>query len=177
MRAIAAFLLLAGVGVFCVFGCASRPQLATVRQVDLKRYSGQWYEVARYPNWFQRNCVGETTATYSPLPDGAIQVVNSCRKKNGRLESVKGRATVVPGSANTKLKVSFFGPFTGDYWIIGLDQKNYSWAVVGHPSRRYLWILSRTPLLKDEDYRKAVEIAVSQGYDESRLIKTVQPSL
>lgn len=175
MRAIAAFLLLAGVGALCVFGCASRPQLATVNRVDLKRYAGQWYEVARYPNWFQRNCIGETTANYKALPDGAIQVVNSCRNKTGKLETVKGRATVVPGSANTKLKVSFFGPFTGDYWIIGLDEKNYSWAVVGHPSRRYLWILSRTPHLKDEDYRKAVGIAVSQGYNESRLIQTAQP--
>ncbi len=175
MKTIAALLLLCGLVALGVFGCASRAPLATVASVDLRRYAGQWYEVARYPNWFQRNCVGETTATYKALPDGAIQVVNSCRNKNGRMESVTGRATVVPGSANTKLKVSFFGPFTGDYWIIGLDQKNYSWAVVGHPSRRYLWILSRTPHLSEADYRKAVAIAVAQGYDESRLIKTVQP--
>lgn len=175
MRAIAGLTFLTAVVVFVLFGCATKPPLGTVSQVDLQRYSGQWHEVARYPNWFQRNCVGETTAVYTPLPDGTIRVENSCRGKSGRIEKAVGLAQVVPGSDNTKLKVRFFGPFTGDYWVIGLDEKNYSWAVVGHPSRKYLWILSRTPKMRPADYEAAIKIASAGGYDLSRLIKTAQP--
>lgn len=161
---LAAILLAAGLGA-----CASRPPLATVPSVDLKRYAGTWHEIARYPNWFQRRCVGPATAEYTPLPDGRIQVVNRCRRADGTMDSVKGTATVVPGSNNTKLKVGFGGPFKGDYWIIGLDEKNYSWALVGHPSRGYLWILARDPNLPERTYQRIVQLAVSKGYDASRI--------
>jgi apolipoprotein D and lipocalin family protein len=175
MRAIAASVFLALLGGMFILGCANRQPLTTVSHVDLGKYSGQWYEVARYPNWFQRNCVGEVTATYRALPDGSIEVVNSCRDKSGRMDTVKGKAVVVPDSENAKLKVRFFGPFSGDYWVIGLDEKSYSWAVVGHPSRRYLWILSRSKAMRPSDYEKAITIAKNKGYDLSRLIKTRQP--
>jgi apolipoprotein D and lipocalin family protein len=155
-----------------VVGCATRQPLPTVKSVDLKRYSGKWYEVARYPNWFQRNCASAATATYTPLPDGKIQVVNTCLDAKGKPMGVKGTATVVPNSGNAKLKVKFFGPFAGDYWIIGLDEKDYSWALVGHPSRRYLWILSREPKMDAKLYERILALADERGYDVSRIQKT-----
>jgi len=156
-----------------LIGCASRPPLQTVKSVDLERYSGQWHEIARYPNWFQRNCTGQVTAEYLLREDGSITVLNSCARKDGSLNQVKGRATVVPGSSNAKLKVSFGGPIAGDYWIIGLDHA-YQWALVGHPSRRYLWILARSPGLSEKLYTRIVQSAVEQGYDASRIVKTPQ---
>ncbi len=155
-------------------GCASRPPLATVGSVDLARYSGRWYEIAKYPNFFQRSCQGRTTADYEANPDGTIRVTNRCEGKNGKPIEVIGRATVVPGSQNTKLKVSFGGPFSGAYWVIGLDEKNYEWAVVGHPSRQFLWILARAPKLSGETYQKIVQLVTERGYDPARLEKTRQ---
>lgn len=152
-------------------GCATNPPLHPVKSVDLKRYSGKWYEIARYPNWFQKDCVGDVTATYTPLPDGAVKVVNTCRKADGTVKSITGRAVPVAGTENARLKVSFFGPFQGDYWIIELDGKNYQWAVVGHPSRKYLWILSRQPQMDDRLYRKLVDLAVQQGYVAAKIRK------
>ena len=90
------------------------------------------------------------------------------------MKTITGRATVVPGSGNARLKVRFFGPFSGDYWIIGLDEKSYAWALVGHPSRRFLWILSREPRMSEDRYAKIVGIAVSKGYSAERIIR---PSL
>ena len=151
-------------------GCATAPPPSTVARVDLKRYAGVWHEVGRYPNWFQRSCVGSSTAEYTPLPDGSIRVVNSCRKKNGERETVTGRATVTPDSGNARLKVGFGGPFTGDYWVIALDPA-YRWAIVGHPSRRFLWILARDPHISDANYQRLVDLAVAQGYEASRILR------
>ena len=153
--------------------CAGGPPLKTVSQVDLKRYSGKWHEIARYPNFFQRNCAGQVTAEYRPNPDGSIAVVNQCTRKNGSIDKVVGRATVVPNSGNARLKVSFGGPFAGDYDIIGLDP-NYQWALVGHPSRKYLWILARRPAISEKLYAQIVQSAVEQGYDAGRIVKTPQ---
>lgn len=155
-------------------GCASRPPLATVPSVDLSRYSGRWYEIAKYPNFFQRGCAGHTTAEYSANPDGSIRVVNRSVGKNGKPLQVAGRATVVPGSQNTKLKVSFGGPFSGAYWVIGLDEINYSWAVVGHPSRQFLWVLAREPQISDATYQQILKLVAGRGYMPSRLEKTRQ---
>jgi len=152
-----------------VSGCASRPPLSTVPSVDLTRYSGKWYEIAKYPNFFQRGCSGQSTAEYSPGPDGSIRVVNACPGKNGKEIRVTGKATVVPGSQNTKLRVSFGGPISGAYWVIGLDEKNYSWAVVGHPSRQFLWILARTPELPADTYEKILKLVAEHGYDTARI--------
>lgn len=158
----------------CLFlgACASRPPLATVKRVDLKRYAGTWHEIARYPNYFQRHCAENVTAEYVAQTDGSIKVINSCLQKNGKKEQAIGRATVVPGSGNAKLKVSFFGPFTGDYWVIGLDEKNYSWAVVGHPSRKYLWILAREKQLPSKTYESILQLIRDRGYDTGKLMKT-----
>lgn len=154
--------------------CASRPPLKTVPNVDLKRYEGTWYEIAKYPNFFQRSCAKNTSARYTAKPDGTIEVVNRCVMKNGESKQVIGQATVVPGSNNTKLMVGFGGPFKGAYWVIGLDEKKYSWALVGHPSRKFLWILSRTPKLSEAEYTKIIFLAESLGYDPSKLEPTIQ---
>jgi apolipoprotein D and lipocalin family protein len=136
--------------------------LETVSHVDLNRYMGVWYEIARYPNSFQRGCV-ESKATYTLLDDGKISVLNECYdgSLSGKLRSAKGKAWVVDKETNAKLKVSFFWFFAGDYWIIDLDD-DYSYVVVGHPKRKYLWILSRTKTIKndtcDRILRRLVEI-------------------
>jgi apolipoprotein D and lipocalin family protein len=151
----------------------SRNELQTVTKIDLSRYVGRWYEIARYPNRFQKKCTGDTSATYSLLPEGDVQVVNACKKQDGSLDEAKGKAKIVDKQSNAKLKVSFFWPFYGAYWIIGLDPE-YRWAVVGHPDRKYLWILSRSPQMKDSDYDEALRVIRAKGYDESRLLKTPQ---
>jgi apolipoprotein D and lipocalin family protein len=156
-------------------GCASRPPLPTVPAVDLRRYEGRWFEIAKYPNWFQRGCASDTTATYTAQPDGSIRVVNRCRQPNGEFREATARATVTPNSGNAKLKVRFRGsPIAGDYWIIGLDEKNYSWALVGHPSRKFLWILARAPALDPATYEKITALAESLGYSPARLERTPQ---
>jgi apolipoprotein D and lipocalin family protein len=155
---------------------SSRP-LEVVRHVDLDRYLGTWYEIASYPAWFQRGCTA-VTAEYGRRDDGLISVVNSCRKGSleGKPKQSKGRAKVVDESTNAKLKVSFFGPFWGDYWIIDLDP-DYRWAVVGVPSRKYLWLLSRTPVMDEALYRDIVGRLPAAGYDPDRLNRTEQPAI
>ena len=162
------------IALFAV-GCASRPPLPTVASVDLKRYEGRWFEIAKYPNWFQRSCASDTSAQYTGQPDGSIQVINRCKKADGTFREANAIATVVPGSGNAKLKVRFGkSPIAGDYWIIGLDEKNYSWALVGHPWRQFLWILAREPHLDDATYERIVSLAESQGYSRNRIERTLQ---
>jgi apolipoprotein D and lipocalin family protein len=153
-------------------GAATPAPLTTVNRVDLARYTGRWYEIARYPNRFQRECDSDTTANYALLQDGKVEVVNACRKKDGTVKQARGKAKVVDPS-NARLKVTFFWPFYGDYWIIGLNP-DYRWAVVGEPGRRYLWILSRTPQMSETDYQEALRQISAAGYDAARLIKTPQ---
>lgn len=173
--------------VFCFFvfitsvlGCAhtskaTLPELKTVEFVDLNRYIGKWYEIASLPQKFQKDCVA-TTATYSIRDDGKIAVLNECRLKtlDGKLKLAKGKAKVVDTQSNAKLKVTFFWPFYGDYWIIDLGQ-NYEFAVVGHPDRTYFWILSRTPKMSEEVFDQIISRALAQGYDLTKLNKTLQP--
>lgn len=160
--------------------CGSRkvdgPPLRTVEHVELQRYLGTWYEIASYPQRFQRGCTA-TTANYAPGDDGEIVVRNRCRKGSldGKLDEAVGRARVVDTTSNAKLEVSFFGPFWGDYWIIDLGD-GYEYAVVGHPSREYLWILSREPKLPPATYDGILERLREQGYDTSKLVVTQQPS-
>jgi apolipoprotein D and lipocalin family protein len=153
------------------------PPLETVPlKVDLNRYVGKWYEIARYENSFQKNCVA-TTATYSMRPDGNIRVLNQCRisSPDGELKSAEGKSWITENTTNAKLKVSFFWPFSGDYWIIELGE-NYDYAVIGHPGRKYLWILSRTPQMNEELYKHIIErLAMKHSYDTSLLIRTLQP--
>jgi apolipoprotein D and lipocalin family protein len=152
------------------------PPLEVVPSVDLARYAGKWYEIARLPNRFQRDCAGNVTATYTLRPDGKITVLNECRTAGGRRKSARGTARVADARGpNTKLKVTFFWPFSGNYWIIDLDPK-YRWAVVGEPGRDYLWILSREPQLDTELYEQIVERAEQRGFDTGKLLKTRQAS-
>jgi len=167
--------LVATVAMVAAAVSAEEPPLEVVGSVDLDRYLGTWYEIASYPAWFQKDCTA-VTAEYSLRDDGLIRVVNSCRKGalDGKLKQSTGRAKVVEGANNAKLKVSFFGPFWGDYWIIDLDPE-YRWAVVGVPSRRYLWVLSRTRSMDGDLYQEITGRLQAKGYDRSRLIRTLQP--
>jgi apolipoprotein D and lipocalin family protein len=152
-------------------GNPSVPQPA--KSVDLQGYLGRWYEIARYEQSFQKGCEG-VTADYSLRPNGSINVVNRCRKPGGKSSEARGRAKVVDKTTNAKLKVSFFGPFYGDYWVLD-HADDYSWSIVGEPSGRNLWILAREPSPPEGEVTGLVQRARSMGYDTSMLIRTVQP--
>lgn len=162
-------------GAVAAFGASAKP-LEVVPRVDLQRYLGTWYEIATIPQRFQKGCVG-VTAQYSLRADGAIDVVNACRKNtlDGKESSIRGKAWIVDKTTNAKLKVRFFWPFAGAYWIIELD-KDYQWAVVGHPDRTYYWILSRTPQMDPAVYDELIRRAAEKGYDTSKIKRTLQPS-
>jgi apolipoprotein D and lipocalin family protein len=151
------------------WGRPAAPPLAVVPGVDLSRYVGTWYEIAKYPNRFQRGCVG-ATAEYALAPDGKrVDVVNRCREiESGKERSVRGKARVVDPATNAKLSVTFFWPFSGDYWILALGAE-YEYAVVGTPDRKYLWFLARTPTIGDELYEHLVNLARERGFDPARI--------
>lgn len=170
------FIIPVGILLFqTITGAKSTDELPVVAQVDLNRYLGKWYEIATIPMRFQKGCTC-VTAEYSLKDNGRIKVVNSCHKDSlaGPFKSVTGQAKVVKGSNNAKLKVSFFWPFWGDYWIINLDREHYQWAVVSGQSRATLWILSRTPRMDDAVYEKLVEYCKSVGLNTDLLVKTDQ---
>jgi len=150
------------------------PSLQVVSFVNIDRYTGTWYEIARYPHKFQKGCVG-SRATYTLRDDGKLAVVNECYEESdkSKLRSVKGKAWIVDKNTNAKLKVSFFWPFSGDYWIIDLG-RDYEYAVIGHPKREYLWILSRTQAVDEQVYEGILNRLKEQHYDTSRLIRTRQ---
>ena len=143
--------------------------LQVVPHVELKRYLGKWYEIAHLPTRFQKGCT-DTTATYTLSTDGKISVLNECRR-NGKVKQAKGKAKVVDKNSGAKLKVTFFWPFYGDYWIINLG-KDYDYAVVGTPNRKNLWILSRTPQMDEKLFSQLIEFVKSQGFNVDNLIKT-----
>jgi apolipoprotein D and lipocalin family protein len=158
---------------------APHQAVRTVPSVDLDRYKGDWFEIARFPNRFQRQCVANVRASYSRRPDGAIDVVNRCRTATGQTEA-RGLARLVDGQTHSKLKVRFAPAWLswlpavwGDYWIIGLAP-DYSWAAVGDPGREYLWILARTPQLSAESITAARAAARDNGFDVERLVQTPQ---
>ncbi len=148
--------------------------LETVPFVDLERYSGLWYEIASYPQRFQKGC-HRTTAEYTLSDRGHVVVVNRCNRDSldGRQSSITGKAFVQKNSGNAKLRVQFFWPFRGDYWIIDLAD-DYSFAVVSHPNRNYLWILSRTPVMDEDIYSGILERLKDKGFDLDRLQMTKQ---
>lgn len=148
--------------------------LQTVPNVDLKKYSGKWYEIASYPQRFQKGC-HRTIAEYTLSDKGYVIVENSCNRNslNGKLSSIKGKAFVEKNSGNAKLKVQFFWPFKGKYWIIDLAD-DYSYAVVSHPNKKYLWILSRTPQMDKALYQQIIMRLKEKGFDLSKLQTTQQ---
>jgi apolipoprotein D and lipocalin family protein len=162
------------IGIVILFSVSIFPQSdspQTVEYVDLKKYAGLWYEIARIPNGFQDQCVKGTRAEYILKEDGEISVVNSCIDKDGEVDDADGVARVVEKNSNAKLEVSFVSflgwrPFWGDYWIIGLDE-NYQWAIIGTPSRKYGWVLSRTKKIEEQTMNKIWEILKEQGYNRS----------
>jgi apolipoprotein D and lipocalin family protein len=176
MNVFGAFVFLAGSLLGAQHSSAqatSTSPLTAVDNVDLRRYAGKWYEIARYPNRFQRNCQSDTTAIYTLRGDGKVQVVNACREKNGKITTARGTAKVVDKKTNAKLKVTFFWPFYGDYWVIGLSP-DYQYAIVGEPSRKYLWILSRTPRMEEAEYQEVLRLVETLGYQPGTLQKTNQ---
>lgn len=167
--------------LLALWGCTNQPDYRaaeqdpeTVSSVDLDRYDGIWYEIARYPNSFQKDCEG-VTAEYTQRADGKITVLNTCH--SGDVRTAKGVARIVEGSGGAKLKVQFapeWVPFaTGDYWVLDLPE-DYSTALVGSPSGKYLWVLSRTPQISDKRYNEITARAMALGYETLPLKKTDQ---
>ena len=148
--------------------CASESAIPTAKNVDIKRYMGTWYEIARYENSFQKG-LKNSSAQYILNADGTVTVVNSGEDANGKRTSAKGRAYAPDKGDFSKLRVSFFWPFYGDYYILDIDDK-YSWVLVGGRDKSYLWILSRTPTLPQSTIAKILKIAEARGYDTGKLV-------
>lgn len=149
--------------------------LPTVPHVELERYLGRWYEVARLPVPFEKNCE-HVTAEYSRRADGNIRVLNTCHKGDVNGPVKKATASARPVDAtNAKLKVQFFWPFEGNYWILDLDQADYQFALVGEPSRKSLWLLSRQPQLAPDIRRRLIDRARELGFPVEKLLFTPQP--
>ena len=148
--------------------------LQTVPFVDLERYSGKWYEIASFEQQFQKGCTF-TTAEYTLNKNGFVIVENRCIREGAKKEKsyIKGKAFVEKNSGNAKLKVQFFWPFKGKYWIIDLAD-DYSYAVVSHPNKKYLWILSRTPKIDDIILNGILERLKNNGFDIALLKYTKQ---
>ena len=167
---------LIGATVFAAMtGVDRKSELEVVGAVDLSRYAGRWYEIARLPNRFEKKCADSVTATYTLRSDGKVDVVNSCRKANGEYTTAKGKAKIVDKKTNAKMKVTFFWPFYGDYWILDLGS-NYEYAVVGSPDRDYLWILSRTPEVDEQLYQRLLAQMATRGFETERMIRTSHPT-
>ena len=169
-------------GALALGGCAAAFQKHPVgntavpqpaKSVDLQRYLGRWYELARYEQGFQKDCDG-VSADYALRADGMISVLNSCRKPDGTASQAKGRAKIVDTATGAKLKVSFFGPFFGDYWVLDRAE-DYSWAIIGEPSGRYLWILSREANPGTAAVDALIERTRALGFDTTMLRRTQQP--
>jgi apolipoprotein D and lipocalin family protein len=175
-----AFLLGAAAGEALARAGVDTEPLDTIAALDAKRYMGTWYEIAKFPNIFQRKCAGNTSATYSLLDDGRVRVINRCRRADGGEDAVEGVAHQIGGAASPKLEVRFapailsFIPLVwGDYWVIDLDE-NYQLAAVSEPRRKYLWILSRTRQVDPAVYQALLGRLAAKGFDLSKLERTPQ---
>ena len=154
--------------------------LTTVPALDVPRYMGTWYEIAKLPNWFQRKCASSTRAQYSLQADGRVQVANSCRLASGEFDDALGVARQVGAANSPKLKVRFAPAWLslipavwGDYWVVELDD-NYQWAAVSEPGRQYLWILSRNPRMEPAVYADVLARLTRKGLDLQKLELTRQ---
>lgn len=164
--------------ISCILSAQEGVKLITVDSVDINKYVGTWFEIAKIPNSFQDHCIKNTTATYKINEDGDIEVLNRCIDDDGEVDDADGIARIVDKTTNSKLEVSFvsfFGwrPFWGDYWILGLDNE-YQYAVIGTPSKKYGWILSRTPLMNEQDLENCFKIFENNGYNRNDFELSVQ---
>jgi len=173
---LAAALILSACGQPPVNRSAESPP-PVAASVELPAYLGLWYEIARFPNRFEDHCQA-VTAEYARRDDGLLSVVNACRKGalDGEIDRAEGRARIVEGSNNAKLKVSFFGPFWADYWVLDRAE-DYSWSLVGEPEGRYLWILARTPQIDDALLQDLLSRLEGMGYNTDALYFTPQPDM
>ena len=152
----------------------------TIASLDVPRYLGTWYEIAKFPNWFQKKCISNTKAVYTAKPDGNIRVLNSCKTASGETSEAEGLARQIGAKDSPKLEVRFapawlsFLPMVwGDYWVIDLDPQ-YQLAAVSDPSREYLWVLSRTPQLDPKAYADLLQRLQQQSFDIQKLELTSQ---
>ena len=159
---------------------ADAGELKAIPSLDVPRYMGRWYEIAKFPNWFQKQCAGDTSAEYQALENQQVRVINRCRKADGKIEEAVGLARQVGSPTSAKLKVRFaprwlsFLPFVwGDYWVVDLDP-SYQLAAVSEPKREYLWILSRTPQVDPERYKALLQRLHAMGLDTAKLELTRQ---
>lgn len=158
----------------------AQPALQTVPLLDVPRYMGRWYEIAKFPNWFQRKCVADTSATYSLQGDGTVKVVNQCALEGGGVQQAEGAARQLGGPTSAKLQVRFAPqwlsvlPFVwGDYWVVDLDER-YELVAVSEPKREYLWILSRTPQVEPVRYQALLARLSAMGLAVDKLERTTQ---
>ena len=156
------------------------PPLQTIAALDVPRYMGRWYEIAKLPNWFQRKCVADTSATYRLLADGRVEVLNQCRNQSGEMDQALGAARQIGTATSAKLQVRFAPswlsvlPFVwGDYWVIDLDER-YELVAISEPKRQYLWILSRTPQVDEARYTALLGRLQAMGLEVGKLEKTRQ---
>jgi apolipoprotein D and lipocalin family protein len=174
-----ALLLISGTAAAQKTNSGNQVKEATVASVDLNQYSGKWFEIARYSNKSQKNCIGNTTMTYTLKEEGKIGVLNECLKKDGTVIDAKGEAKIVDKTTNAKLQMrfapglAFLSMSWDDYWIIDLDEK-YQYAAVGDKDHKNLWILSRTPKLSDAAYQNILRRVEALGYKPGKLVKTPQ---
>jgi apolipoprotein D and lipocalin family protein len=171
----AAAVVATGVAAYAYTRRKAYPALPTVAHVDLHKYAGLWYEVARLPTRFEKGCQ-HVTAEYKLRPDGKVSVRNTCHQEglNGPVETATAVARAVDAT-NARLKVQFFWPFEGDYWILDLDHADYQYALVGEPSRKNLWILSRKPHMERNLRDRLVAKGRELGFPVDNLIFTPQP--
>lgn len=151
---------------------------STVKNLDINRYVGKWYEIARFPHSFEKNLVG-VTATYKLRNDDKIDVINQGYKGSldGKHKTARGKAYIPDKNEPGKLKVAFFLFFYADYYVMELDTSNYQWAMIGSSTDKYLWILSRTPQLDPKTYQMLIDKAKKRGYNVDKLIPVAQKNI
>ncbi|GAB5557179.1 MAG: lipocalin family protein [Schleiferiaceae bacterium] len=154
-------------GLFFLLGCSSSEDMTVVESVELEKYMGTWYDIAHFPKSFQNGC-SCISAEYAIESDSRVSVVNSCTEIDGNVRKAEGHAYIADKETNAKLRVSFFWPFYGDYWIIDLAE-DYSYALVGSPDRESLWVLARERTLPEKTFESILDTAQSRGFDITRI--------